>query len=95
MDLETLSADDVGRTWRAPAACRGTDRDLFFPIGVTGPAADQIAEAKAVCCACEVRTDCLEFALTTNQEFGTWGGDTEEERLRLRRIRRSQVVRAS
>ena len=28
--------------WRQLAACRSTEPDLFFPIGTTGPAVDQI-----------------------------------------------------
>ena len=31
------------------------------------------------------RSECLEFALGTNQESGVWGGLTEEERRRLRK----------
>ena len=73
--------------WRQRAACRDTDPDLFFPIGSTGTAIDQIREAKAICDCCDSRTDCLEFALASNQESGVWGGATEEERRRLRRIR--------
>ena len=74
-----------GAGWRRSAACRGCDVELFFPVGTTGPAIDQIASAKAVCGGCPVRADCLDFALVTNQEAGVWGGATEEERRRLRR----------
>lgn len=68
--------------WRARAACRGTDPTLFFPAGCTGVALEEIATAKAVCGGCRVRQECLEFALSTKQEAGIWGGMTEEERHR-------------
>jgi WhiB family redox-sensing transcriptional regulator len=71
--------------WRRSAACRRVDSDLFFPIGRTGAAAVQIEEAKAICAACPVRSACLEFALTTNQDYGVWGGHDEDERRELRR----------
>src|SRR3954471_15763891 len=71
--------------WRPRAACRDTDPDLFFPVGTTGPAIEQIDAAKAVCCACDVQSACLEFALATNQESGVWGGTSEEERRKLRK----------
>lgn len=73
------------RQWRELAACRDSDPDLFFPIGTTGPAIEQIEEAKAVCQACIVREDCLQFSLNTNQEAGVWGGYAEDERRRLRK----------
>jgi WhiB family redox-sensing transcriptional regulator len=71
--------------WRQTAACRDTDPDLFFPIGTTGQAIDQIDAARSVCFACDVREACLEFALATNQESGVWGGTSEEERRKLRK----------
>ncbi len=74
-------ADD----WRDRASCRDTDPDLFFPVGTTGPALEQIAAAKAVCRACDAQSECLEFALATNQEAGVWGGTSEEERRKLRK----------
>ena len=77
--------DDREPEWRRSAAFRGCDVELFFPVSTTGPAIDQITAAKAVCDACPVRADCLDFALVTNQEAGVWGGATEEERRRLRR----------
>ena len=77
----TLANDD----WRSVAACQDTDPDLFFPVGTTGPAIEQIDNAKAVCATCEVKQPCLEFALTTNQDSGVWGGTSEEERRKIRR----------
>lgn len=74
-------ADD----WRRAAACRSTEPDLFFPVGTTGPALEQIASAKRVCGSCEAQEACLDFALATNQESGVWGGTSEEERRKLRR----------
>ena len=74
--------------WRDEAACRDTSPDLFFPIGTTGPALDQIAEAKLVCDDCLVQQECLEFALLTNQDSGVWGGLSEEERRAIRKARR-------
>ena len=71
--------------WRAEALCRDTDPELFFPIGTTGAALVQIEQARAVCRQCPVQADCLEFALTTNQDSGIWGGTSEEERRVLRR----------
>lgn len=73
------------RQWRELAACRDSDPDLFFPIGTTGPAIEQIEEARAICRACIVREDCLQFSLNTNQEAGVWGGYAEDERRRLRK----------
>jgi WhiB family redox-sensing transcriptional regulator len=81
--------------WRQTAACRDTDPDLFFPIGTTGLAIDQIEAAKAVCRQCDVQPGCLEFALATNQEAGVWGGTSEEERRKLRKAWLARQRRAS
>lgn len=72
--------------WRDLAICSAPDvQEVFFPVGVTGMAAVQIENAKAVCTSCPVRETCLEYAITTNQEYGIWGGTSEEERRVLRR----------
>jgi WhiB family redox-sensing transcriptional regulator len=84
--IQNLACDWDADDWRRDAACRNTAPDLFFPVGVTGHAVYQIAAAKAVCQHCSVRSDCLEFALVTNQESGVWGGTTEEERRKVRRL---------
>jgi WhiB family redox-sensing transcriptional regulator len=79
--LITLTIGD----WRDTAACRDSEPNLFFPIGSTGPAVDQIEAAKAICTECLVREECLNYALETNQEAGVWGGYAEDERRRLRK----------
>ena len=83
--IESPRAWDANTEWRTESACRDIDTNLFFPIGVTGPAVPQIAAAKSICAQCPVKTECLEFAVTTNQEFGIWGGLTEDERRVVRR----------
>jgi WhiB family redox-sensing transcriptional regulator len=69
--------------WKADAACRDLPTSLFFPDSEadSGPALD-------VCASCPVRQQCLEFALTTRQHDGVWGGATEKERRRSIRQRR-------
>ena len=81
--------------WRDLAACRSTEPDLFFPIGTTGPAIDQIEAAKRVCRICDAQEPCLDFALATNQESGVWGGTSEEERRKLRKAWLASRRRAS
>jgi WhiB family transcriptional regulator, redox-sensing transcriptional regulator len=88
---ESVENDD----WRDLSACRDTSPDLFFPVGTTGPAIEQIAQAKAVCNTCLVRQPCLEYALVTNQDSGVWGGTSEEERRKLRRAWIARQRRAS
>lgn len=74
--------------WRQRAACREVrDPEIFFPIGTTGPALDQIEQAKRICRVCVVRKECLEWSLATHQDIGVWGGLSEEERKTLHRRR--------
>ncbi len=77
--------------WRSDASCRDLDTNLFFPAGETGPAAIQIAQAKIVCRACRAQHSCLQFALVTHQDYGVWGGTTEDERRHLRRQWRARL----
>ena len=72
-------------TWRNRATCLGEDPELFFPIGNTGPAFDQIEEAKAICRRCEVVGTCLRWALEAGADTGVWGGLSDDERRSLKR----------
>ncbi|GMU79261.1 MAG: hypothetical protein AMXMBFR46_20540 [Acidimicrobiia bacterium] len=73
---------DGERRWQERANCLGVDPDLFFP-----ERGASTREAKSVCRGCEVRGDCLEFALAQGEKFGIWGGLSERERRRVRRQR--------
>ena len=76
--------------WRDRAGCRDVDPELFFPVGTSGPALLQVAEAKAVCRRCPVAAECLTWALDSGQDAGVWGGLSEDER-RARRWHRSRA----
>ncbi len=73
--------------WRHEAACLEHDPEVFFPSGATGPAWQELEQAKAICRPCPVRLHCLQWALDTGQEAGVWGGLSENERRRCSRRR--------
>lgn len=72
--------------WRDQARCQGVDPEIFHPADDGDGAA-----AKAICELCPVREPCLEFALTTREKDGVWGGRTARERRRLLRQRRKSA----
>lgn len=74
--------------WRHDAACREEDPELFFPVGTSGPALVQTAEAKAVCHRCPVTAGCLAWAPASGQDAGVWGAMSEDERRALVQARR-------
>jgi WhiB family redox-sensing transcriptional regulator len=54
------------------------DTDLFYP-----DKGGSNKKAKAVCRACPVAAECLDYALANNERFGIWGGLSERERRKL------------
>ena len=66
--------------WQSEALCAQTDPEAFFP-----EKGGSTRDAKRVCGACNVRSECLEYALTNDERFGIWGGLSERERRRLRK----------
>ncbi|MGW0828124.1 WhiB family transcriptional regulator [Streptomyces sp. NPDC002845] len=74
--------------WLRRAACAGEDPDLFFPVGTSGPALEDIVAAKRVCARCPVTVQCLTWALSNGQTSGVWGGLCEDERAALLRTAR-------
>lgn len=74
---------DLGElAWQDRALCAQTDPDAFYP-----EKGGSTREAKKVCRNCEVRQECLEYALQHDERFGIWGGKSERERRALRRER--------
>jgi WhiB family redox-sensing transcriptional regulator len=83
MIVAHVHASQTGdKRWQEHANCLGVDPDLFFP-----ERGASTREAKSVCASCEVKADCLEYALVNGEKFGIWGGLSERERRRLRRQR--------
>jgi WhiB family redox-sensing transcriptional regulator len=82
--------------WQDAGLCRGKDIVLFFgPDGERQPEREvRERKAKAVCAACPVRADCLTYAVSRPEKYGTWGGLNEEERAseRRRRMRRANAA---
>lgn len=64
---------------------------FFHPWGERGPSRDQrVLRAKEVCASCPVIDACRQHALEVQEQYGVWGGLSEEERLvLLNRGRRS------
>jgi WhiB family redox-sensing transcriptional regulator len=88
LPAQRTALEDGRHDWWRSAACREADPELFFPVTAHGPGAGDVARAKAVCAACRVRRQCLQYALATHQLHGVWGGTSEDERqLRVRRER--------
>ena len=68
--------------WAERGACVGHDLNVFFPT--EGGSVD---EAVAICSACVVRAECLDYAVTTGVDAGVWGGMSARQRQRARRAR--------
>lgn len=77
--LEDFS-DEGELGWQTDALCAQTDPEAFFP-----EKGGSTRDAKKVCGACNVKAQCLEYALANDERFGIWGGLSERERRRLRK----------
>jgi len=73
--------DDEDRTWMLEARCLDADPEAFFP-----EKGGSTREAKRICAACPVRDECLDYALRHDERFGIWGGLSERERRRAKRV---------
>jgi len=72
--------EDALLAWQDKALCAQTDPEAFFP-----EKGGSTREAKRICVSCEVKQECLEYALMQDERFGIWGGLSERERRRLKR----------
>jgi WhiB family redox-sensing transcriptional regulator len=79
--LDDLHGIDPGaEEWRDRGLCAQTDPKAFFP-----DKGGSTREAKKICLGCEVRAECLDYALAHDERFGIWGGLSERERRKLKR----------
>ena len=78
--IQLISGESVELSWQERALCAQTDPEAFFP-----EKGGSTREAKRVCLSCDVRSQCLEYALAHDERFGIWGGLSERERRRLKR----------
>jgi len=69
--------------WQERGACRGMPLELFFPEKNCDPAV--IRHALQICGTCEVRTECLAYALELRIPHGIFGGRTALSRRNMRR----------
>ncbi len=72
--------EELEASWQERALCAQTDPEAFFP-----EKGGSTREAKKVCVGCEVRAECLEYALANDERFGIWGGLSERERRKLKK----------
>jgi WhiB family redox-sensing transcriptional regulator len=81
-ELEESPFDELGEEqgWQERALCAQTDPEAFFP-----EKGGSTREAKRVCTTCDVRSECLEYALANDERFGIWGGLSERERRKLKK----------
>jgi WhiB family redox-sensing transcriptional regulator len=82
LSLFGFGSDSGPLGWQERALCAQTDPEAFFP-----EKGGSTREAKRICESCEVRAQCLEYALDNDERFGIWGGYSERERRRLKQRR--------
>jgi hypothetical protein len=90
MDGRDYLADLLGNVpeWQARALCAQTDPEAFFP-----EKGGSTRDAKRICARCEVKENCLNYALDHDERFGIWGGLSERERRKIKRQAREAARR--
>jgi WhiB family redox-sensing transcriptional regulator len=78
--VRRATPDDEALAWQTDSLCAQTDPEAFFP-----EKGGSTRDAKKICTSCEVRAQCLDYALQNDERFGIWGGLSERERRKLRK----------
>ncbi len=79
--VSSLNGPVEEQDWHGRALCAQTDPEAFFP-----EKGGSTRDAKKICVGCDVRSECLSYALANDERFGIWGGLSERERRRLKRL---------
>ena len=72
------------------ANCIGTDPDVFFPETLI-EATVKVPMAKKICQGCPVALQCFTEAME-KKHYGIWGGTTDDERIAMRRNKRTLTL---
>lgn len=80
-----ITAPFNAQPWVDRALCPETDPESFFP-----EKGGSTKQAKKICALCEVRGECLEWALDREERFGIFGGKSERERRKIIKARRGE-----
>lgn len=75
-------------TWMEQGRCREVSPETMFPPDGAG-----VEIARKICAGCSLQARCLEYALVNRIDHGVWGGTSERERQRIRRLRASSATR--
>jgi WhiB family redox-sensing transcriptional regulator len=94
-ELAALAPAAAPGPWLAGAACAGSGPSLWFAAEDTPEGAEKARLATAVCAACPVRAQCLDYALEIGEiTEGIWGGMTPAER-QAEQLRRNEAAAAA
>lgn len=78
--IQQVSGDFLKR--RQTAVCSQTDPEIFFP-----EKGGSTKQAKKICnLSCDLLDECLDWALKNNEKFGIWGGLSERERRKHKKM---------
>jgi len=91
MARSTSSLQPISEVWEWQLLGRCRDRSgtqFFHPDDDLGRISRRLREAaaKRLCGSCPVRRQCATHALTVGEEYGVWGGFSENDRYLLREL---------
>lgn len=66
--------------WQSDALCAQIGPEVFFP-----KKGGKSLDPKKVCYDCEVRVQCLDYALEKDERFGIWGGLSAKDRQKVQK----------
>lgn len=83
---------DIKSDFKERGRCRSMNVEIFFPLrGQPGKEAMKVCNGTEQTGPCEVRNQCLEYALSLpNFCVGIWGGSSQKERRRIKAERERQ-----
>jgi WhiB family redox-sensing transcriptional regulator len=64
--------------WQDDALCAQVSQEMFFP-----EKGGSTRDAKRICESCDVKAQCLAYAMQNGERFGIWGGLSERQRRAL------------